>query len=304
MPRFKLSDVSEVSRILGAYGSIAVGSSGGGVQFKVTPMPGYTIEVHLSEGEMLMTAIDTEKNKDFLHYLDASTTWSLDSIDTSDEKSLAIVLDDWYQKTAKAAKEKTLSYSDFKTLESAIAAFNLTITNGYHLFKSIRPIEPSNWLLEYLGKTIDLATSISTEKARSELIVTPILLEIRDRYEVGYFSGTTFNVDDSRSLTGVCDFLLTASANQIVIDVPVVAIVEAKDNDIRSGLGQCAAEMFAAGVFNNDTRYVWGCVTTGSLWRFLRLSHGSELEVDLSEYSISQLPEILGILSQPFTKKP
>jgi hypothetical protein len=64
------------------------------------------------------------------------------------------------------------------------------------------------------------------------------LLEIRALFKVGYFSGNTFNVDESKSLTGVCDFLLTASTNQVVIAAPVVTIVEAKGNDIRSGLGQ------------------------------------------------------------------
>jgi len=197
-----------------------------------------------------------------------------------------------------------MSYSDFKTLEQAIAAFDLTIKNDYRLFASIESVEPSKWLVDWLSNTVDLATTISTEKARSELIITPILLEIRALFQVGYFSGNTFNVDESKSLTGVCDFLLTASANQVVIDAPVVAIVEAKDNDIRSGLGQCAAEMVAAWIFNDrqgcPDRVIWGVVTTGSNWRFLRLRGGRDLEVDLSEYSISQLPQILGILSQPF----
>jgi len=111
-------------------------------------------------------------------------------------------------------------------------------------------------------------------------------------------------LDESKSLTGVCDFLLTASTNQVVIDAPVVAIVEAKDNDIRSVLGQCAAEMFAACIFNDrqghGDRMIWGAVTTGTNWRFLRLQGGQNLEVDLSEYSISQLPQVLGILAQPF----
>jgi hypothetical protein len=199
-----------------------------------------------------------------------------------------------------------VSYSDFKTLEQAIAAFGLTIKNDYHLFAVIPPIEPSPGLVAHLANTVDLATTISTEKARSELIITPILLEIRALFKVGYFSGNTFNVDESKSLTGVCDFLLTASTNQVVIDAPVVAIVEAKDNDIRSGLGQCAAEMFAAWIFNDrqgqGDRMIWGVVTTGTNWRFLRLQGGQNLEVDLSEYSISQLPQVLGILAQPFNQ--
>jgi hypothetical protein len=198
----------------------------------------------------------------------------------------------------------TVSYSEFKTLEQAIATLDLIIKNDYHLFAHVQPIEPSQGLIDHLANTVDLATTISTEKARSELIITPILLEIRALFKVGYFSGTTFNVDESKSLTGVCEFLLTASTNQVIIDVPVVAIVEAKDNDIRSGLGQCAAEMFAAWIFNDrqghSDRCIWGVVTTGTNWRFLKLEGGRSLEVDLSEYSISQLSHILGVLSQPF----
>jgi hypothetical protein len=197
-----------------------------------------------------------------------------------------------------------MSYSDFKTLEQAIATLDLTIQNDYHLFAAVPPISPSQNLLDYLANTVDLATTISTEKARSELIITPILLEIRALFKVGYFSGNTFNVDESKSLTGVCDFLLSASSNQVVIDAPVVAIVEAKDNDIRSGLGQCAAEMVAAWIFNdrkNQSHHrVWGAVTTGTNWRFLRLRDRQTLEVDLSEYALTELPQILGILSQPF----
>jgi hypothetical protein len=197
-----------------------------------------------------------------------------------------------------------VSYSDFKTLEQAIAAFDLIIQNDYHLFAAIPPLAPSQGLLDHLANTVDLATTISTEKARSELIITPILLEIRALFKVGYFSGNTFNVDESKSLTGVCDFLLSASSNQVVIDAPVVTIVEAKDNDIRAGLGQCAAEMVAAWIFNERrgqaNRHIWGAVTTGSNWRFLRLQDDRSLEVDLSEYVIAQLPQILGILAQPF----
>lgn len=200
-----------------------------------------------------------------------------------------------------------MSFSDFKTLESVIAAFgNLSVTSKSRLFSSIQPIEPSQWLQDFLSNTVDLASTISTEKARSELIITPILLEIRSLYlgQIGYFSGTTFNVDEAKSLTGVCDFLLTASPNQVVIESPVVAIVEAKDNDIRSGLGQCAAEMVAASIFNDrqgsPRPMILGLVSTGTNFRFLALKDGNRLEVDLSEYLINQLPQILGILAEPF----
>ncbi len=152
---------------------------------------------------------------------------------------------------------------------------------------------------------MDLAVSISTAKARSELILTPILLEIRRKYknQIGYFSGNTFNVDDSKGLTGACDFILSASSNQSLVTAPVLTLVEAKDNDIRIGLGQCVAQMVAAQIFNArkgvEHKIVYGAVSTGTNWKFLMLEN-NVVKIDLTEYFITQLNQILGILCEPF----
>jgi hypothetical protein len=60
------------------------------------------------------------------------------------------------------------------------------------------------------------------------------------------FSGEEFNVDADRGLNGVCDFLIRQSAEQLVLEAPVIVLVEAKQADLKLGLGQCMAEMIAA----------------------------------------------------------
>jgi hypothetical protein len=106
-------------------------------------------------------------------------------------------------------------------------------------------------------------------------------------------------VDAETGLAGVCDFLFSLSPLQLVVQAPVIAIVEAKNDNIKSGLGQCAAEMLAAQKFNSrrgtEMPTVYGIVTSGSLWKFLRLS-GMEVIVDETEYHIEQIEIILGIL--------
>ncbi len=76
-------------------------------------------------------------------------------------------------------------------------------------------------------------------------------------------------------------------------------IVEAKNEDIKGGLGQCAAAMLAAQLFNqqegNDIKTVYGAVTTGDIWKFLKLS-GSDVFIDLNNYYIREVDKILGIL--------
>lgn len=198
-----------------------------------------------------------------------------------------------------------MSYSDFKTIEQAVSILELTVEDIPHLFSQVAPIEPSQRLKETLDESLDLASSISTEKARSELIITPILLEIRRTFnnQIGYFSGNTFNVDESKGLTGACDFILSASSNQSLVTAPVLTLVEAKNNDIRIGLGQCLAQMVAAQIFNGrkgmERQVVYGVVSTGTNWKFIMLEN-NVVKIDLTEYFITQINQILGILAEPF----
>lgn len=201
-----------------------------------------------------------------------------------------------------------MSYSDFTKIEQAVTALDLTVEDILHSQSQIPIIEPSQRLKETLEETLDLAASISTEKARSELIITPILLEIRRLFKnkIGYFSGktfNTFNIDTSEGLTGACDFILSASNNQSLITAPVLTLVEAKDNDISIGLGQCVAQMVGAQIFNTrkgaEQKIIYGAVSTGTNWKFLTLE-GNLVKIDLTEYFINQIEKILGILAEPF----
>jgi hypothetical protein len=114
-----------------------------------------------------------------------------------------------------------------------------------------------------------------------------------------------FNVEETKGLTGACDFILSASSNQSLITAPVLTIVEAKDNDIRIGLGQCVAQMVAAQLFNARKRQeqpaVYGAVSTGTNWKFLMLQN-QLVKIDLTEYFITQIDQILGILAEPFRR--
>jgi hypothetical protein len=114
------------------------------------------------------------------------------------------------------------------------------------------------------------------------------------------FSGKEFNVAPERGLNGFCDFLISLSPEQLLIKAPVIAIVEAKNDNIQLGLGQCIAEMVAAQLFNQKhntlIQTVYGCVTTGTNWKFLKLQDKT-VEIDLNEYFINDIGKILGILS-------
>jgi ribosomal protein L11 len=195
-----------------------------------------------------------------------------------------------------------MAYSDF-TLSKFKNNFNIIIDEDSDLFANVEPVEPSSKLIDSLQETAELALAINTEKARSEMIITPILLEVRRKvnYEISLFSGSDFNVDAERGLNGFCDFIISRSKEQLIINAPVIIIVEAKNENIKAGLGQCAAAMLAAQLFNqqegNEIKTIYGAVTTGDIWKFMKLEE-SNLFIDLNNYYIREMSKILGILHQ------
>jgi hypothetical protein len=193
-----------------------------------------------------------------------------------------------------------VAYSDF-TLEAACAAFSLDLNEENDLFADIPAVAIGPHLRAHLDEYVPLATSIHTEKARSEFIEAPILGEVRKlmHHKISLFSGTDFNVDPARGLTGTCDFVLANSPIQLFLRNPLVMIVEAKNDNVKGGLGQCVAEMVGARVFNErhgqEPTSIYGAVTTGSLWRFLKLDSPALL-IDRTEYLLEPVGKILAIL--------
>ncbi len=200
-----------------------------------------------------------------------------------------------------------MAYSDFTTISKVRSAFNLTVDEKTVLFADVDAIAPSDYLKTTLTEYIPLATAINTEKARSELIIAPVLLEVRRilNFQIGFFSGTEFNADPESGLNGYCDYILTASSDLYEIRTPVITLVEAKNENIKSGLGQCIAEMLGAQLFNqqqnDEIEAIYGCVTTGNAWKFLKLVNQTVF-IDLSDYYIKEVDKILGIIAKPLRK--
>ncbi|AFZ18420.1 hypothetical protein [Allocoleopsis franciscana] len=193
-----------------------------------------------------------------------------------------------------------MSYSQF-TLETVEQAFGLSIIEKLGIFATVPEVSISDFLKQCLEYNTPLALEIATEKARSEMIITPILIELKQQFQskISLFSGREFNVDSQQGLMGYCDFIISKSPSQLLIKSPVAVIVEAKNDNIQSGLGQCIAEMVAAQILNrrqdNNNETVYGCVTTGTNWKFMRLID-TVVEIEPNEYFLNNVGKIMGIL--------
>jgi len=197
-----------------------------------------------------------------------------------------------------------MAYSDF-TLAKVREAFSLTFEENRDLFADIPAVPPSDRLKLTLEENIPLAIAINSEKARSEFLIAPILSEVRRQlnYEISLFSGVDFNVEPSQGLSSFCDFILSQNREQYYISAPIMTVIEAKNENIIAGLGQCIAAMLAAQIFNqrsgNGIDRIYDIVTTGTTWKFLTLQ-GNIAAIDSIEYCIKEIDKILGILLNPF----
>jgi len=193
-----------------------------------------------------------------------------------------------------------MSYSDF-TIDDLKEKFQLELIEDQQLFSQIPDYTLPSELTVILGKFIPLALAIDTEKARSELIIAPILAELKlTMKEISLFSGIEFNVDKNLGLNGRCDFIISKSKEQYSLSAPVLVMVEAKNDNIKSGIPQCGAEMVAAQRFNaeknNKIETIYGCISTGTNWKFLKLTT-TNFYLDTMEYYIQSPEKIMAILA-------
>ena len=194
-----------------------------------------------------------------------------------------------------------MSYSEFTTILKVKQAFGLTTIEGPRFLPEITPIAPSATLTDFLANSLPVAVATGSEKARSEMIITPVLLEVRKilQDKISLFSGEDFTVDFKQGLNGICNFLISRSSEMLEIEAPAVAVVEAKKADLKTGIGQCIAEMVAMQKFNEakgkPISVVYGSVSNGTQWRFLKLEEKTVF-LDLNDYALVPLEQILGML--------
>jgi hypothetical protein len=195
-----------------------------------------------------------------------------------------------------------MAYADF-SLEAVESTFGLISRPG-DLFPGLPAVHVADWLRDYLHRGQEVAALIS-EKARSEFVVVPILMAAREltTSELAIYSGQRLDVDPGRGLLGECDYIVALTPPVPRLRAPLITVLEAKKGDIESSLGQCAAQMVGARLFNERSGrgefHVYGCVTSGEVWQFLRLEQ-TELIIDRTRLFLDNVGGILAMLQAIF----
>lgn len=195
---------------------------------------------------------------------------------------------------------KSWHNSDFTSLRQLEKRFGISHKISRFL-ADVTEKEPS----VHLAFDIEEAQEIplyNSKKAKSELLIMPILKEIRRNNKFfNIFLGYNFDVNGSIGFNGFCDFLLSTDIQSLEVNSVVFCIVEAKNRSVEEGFAQAGAEMLAAQQFNEaegkPTPVVFGSVTNGNEWVFLKLEN-QIIYIDPTRFSLEphSLPTLLGAL--------
>ena len=190
-----------------------------------------------------------------------------------------------------------MAYSDFTFLK---------LRKQYKILQDTRNLFPTHSneaaVSERLIADIEEGRTMSliSEKAKSEFLIAPVIKEVyRTHPNLTVFSGISLNIESEKDLTGIPDFMLSAKPRRASLEAPIFCLVESKNQAIEECFAQCAAEMYAARLFNQQSgephENIYGCVTNAFEWVFLKLE-GNTLFVDSERYYLNNLPLLMGVL--------
>jgi hypothetical protein len=167
---------------------------------------------------------------------------------------------------------------------------------GTVLFEGCAPVEPTPVLVEYLRR--GRRSRLANEWAKAYRLVDPVIaeLEVLRAGKISSIPEMDLEIKDFEGLCGTPDFVISADPSFKV--VPIIAIVEAKKDDMDAGLPQCAAELYAAYLLNKGRPgKLYGSVTIGTEWRFMCF-HGDSRKVAVDDdiYFIIEPAKLLGVL--------
>ena len=156
-----------------------------------------------------------------------------------------------------------MAYNEF-TFDMLEEQFGLTVTEVSGLFASTQPLPLTDYFRMQLARHRPLVVGVDTEKVRSELLIAPMLVELREQvaHSVGLFSGAEFNVDRESGLVGFCDFLVSRTPGLVRIGVPVLTVVEAKRESLTGGTaavyrGDVCGLAFQSAARRTDSDHLW-----------------------------------------------
>ena len=165
-----------------------------------------------------------------------------------------------------------MAFTEYKSISEVQKEYNIKYEeDNFIKYANLRPSANFVEELEFNLENIDV---FSSESSRCENVIYPVLREIYKNFVNRYtlWSHKSINIDSK--LTGTPDYLIATKSElgKTVLGLPILVVVEAKQNNFVEGWGQCLAELVTVQKLNaSEENFVYGVVTDGELWQFGRL---------------------------------
>ena len=175
-----------------------------------------------------------------------------------------------------------MAFRKYKTIGEVLEAYQIELRTSDFLVNS-KSVDVPDILVKELDFVIRHLPYKISEAAIGEMIIFPILKEIWKMFATKLMLWSHKSISFTKELTGVPDYLIARSSplGVVVLDTPLLAVVEAKKDDFEGGWAQCALGMYTIQKINKNADIpVFGIVSNGDNWEFGRLT-GQLLEQHL-----------------------
>ncbi len=162
-----------------------------------------------------------------------------------------------------------MSFSEFKNIPEVQKKYAIKYRENTFIIPQL--IKVSKNFRDEFNFNLENMDAFASEAARCEIIIFPVLREVYKAYVSQLALWVQKPMSFDTELTGTPDYLVSRKSDygKLLLETPLLAVVEAKKNDFEQGWGQCLAELIAAQKLNNDALLpVYGIVTDGKLWEF------------------------------------
>ena len=194
-----------------------------------------------------------------------------------------------------------MAFSDFKAIPEVQERFRIRhVENDF--IETGNGTSPSEQFLQELDFNREYIDVLTSEGARCEAIIFPVLREVYKGYAEDYALWIKKPIAYDDVLSGTPDYFISTRSElgKLVVGTPLIMLVEAKKNDFEVGWGQCLAEMVAAQKINEDMETpVYGIVSDGTLWQIGHLI-GETFTQNRTSFSVDNLPVLFSAIDSVF----
>ena len=195
-----------------------------------------------------------------------------------------------------------MAFSDFKAIPEVQERFRIKHTDNDFITVVETASTPSEQFLQELAFSRQYIDVFTSESARCEAIIFPVLREVYKEYAEDYALWIKKPITYDETLSGTPDYFISTRSElgMLVVGIPLIMFVEAKKNDFEQGWGQCLAELVAAQKINADPDVpVYGIVSDGTWWQFGCLV-GDAFTRNRTSFSVDNLPSLFGAINAVF----